>query len=116
MGGDAFAVPPQPRLRSHDPVIAESAGERDCDGAEQAPVIVVDGWAVDLSAEYLNLVAEHHDLEVFGASGTDSESNKPSQKTVEHVKREAPAWRHLAWSTPTRSFPSPTRPAFRWTG
>lgn len=30
------------------------------------------------------------------------------EEPVQDGKHEAPAWRHRAWSAPTRAFPSPT--------
>jgi hypothetical protein len=57
VGGDAFAVPAQQCFGCDDPAGAESAGEGCCDGAEQAPVIIVDFGPVDLSAQNHELVA-----------------------------------------------------------
>jgi hypothetical protein len=54
---DSAAVPTQQRLGSHDPALAEAAGERGTDRAEQRPVFVSDGWPVDLAAKDLELVA-----------------------------------------------------------
>ncbi len=86
VGGDAFAVPAQQRVGCDDPVVAESAGERCCDRAEQAAVVVVEVGPVDLSAQDGELVAKHDVLEVFGATGAHSESSKCCQKAVEDTK------------------------------
>ena len=108
MPGDASAVPAQQRLGCDDPALAEAAGERGCDGAEQVAVVIVEWGPVDLSAEHLELVAKHDDLEVFRASRTDNETGKCSDETVKDAKHDRPGWRRQPWSAPTREFPSPT--------
>ena len=54
---DSSAVPSQQHLGCHDPALAEAAGERGGDRAEQRPVCVVDGWPLHLAAKDLDLVA-----------------------------------------------------------
>jgi hypothetical protein len=66
------------------------AGECCGDRAEQGPVVVVDGWTVDLAAKHGVFVAEHDDLEVFRASGTRSETCKVGYEAVEDPKHEDP--------------------------
>jgi len=66
--GDAAAMPSQQRFGSHDPAVAESAGECGGDRAEQGPVVVIEGWSVNLAAKNHELVAQHDDLEVFGTA------------------------------------------------
>jgi len=53
-------------------------------------------------------VAQDDDLEVLRAARTHDESGECGQGSVEDAKHEAPASRFLAWSAPTREFPSPT--------
>ena len=106
--GDALAVPAQQGFGCHDPALAQSAGECRGDRPEKRPVVVVDGWPVDLAAKYLELVAKHDDLEVFRASGTDSEASKRSDETVEDAKHDHQDGGIEPWSAPTREFPSPT--------
>lgn len=62
VAGDSSTVPSQQRLGSHDPALAESAGEYSGNSAEQGPVVVTDGWPSDLAAKHLDLVAQHDDL------------------------------------------------------
>ncbi len=50
MLGDSFAVPAKQRLGCDQPALAKWAGECRGDGAEQGPVVVVDGWSLDLAA------------------------------------------------------------------
>ncbi len=44
------------------------AVQRGCDDAEQAPVVIGEVGAIDLSAEHTELVAQHDDLEVLRAA------------------------------------------------
>lgn len=66
--GDPLAVPAQQRLGRDDPAVAESAGERRGDRCEQGAVVVAEGRPADLTAQDLNLVAQHDDLEVLRAT------------------------------------------------
>ncbi len=71
----------------------ESAGERGRDRCEQAPVVIVEFGPVDLSSQHHELVAEHDDLEVFGAPRTHDESGKGDEEAVEDAKHEESGWR-----------------------
>jgi hypothetical protein len=108
MAGDAAAVPAQQRLGCHHPLFAQGAGEGFGDGAEQGSVVIGEGRPFNLASEYLNLVPEHDDLEVLGASRTDGESGECGQEAVKDAKHEALSWRHRTWSAPTPEFPAPT--------
>jgi hypothetical protein len=66
--GNAAAVPAQQGVGGDEPASTPGAGERGCDGAEQAAVIVVQVGAVGLAAQHCELVAKGHDLEVLGAA------------------------------------------------
>jgi hypothetical protein len=101
-------MPSQQRLGRDDPALASLAGERGGDRAEQTPVLIVEFGPVDLSAQDHELVAKNDDLEVLRSPATDSQTGKGSEEPVEDAKHGAPAWRHRAWSAPTRAFPSPT--------
>ena len=52
------------------------SGECRCDCAVQGPVIVGEGWPVDLAAEHVELVAHHDDLKVLAPSGTDHKASR----------------------------------------
>jgi hypothetical protein len=81
-------VPTQQCSGCHDPAVAQSAGESRGDRSEQGPVVVVGGGAVDWAAQYLELVVNDDDLEVFRASRTDSEAGKCSDETAEEAKHD----------------------------
>lgn len=49
MFGDSLAVPSQQGLGRDDPTVAESAGERCGDGAEQGPVVIGERRSSDLA-------------------------------------------------------------------
>jgi len=51
-------------------------GECGGDRSKQDPLVVVECYPVDLSAEHTELVAQHHDLEVFATCGTDREMSQ----------------------------------------
>ena len=57
MAGDPTAVPPQERVGRDQPPGTSWPGECLGDGAEQGPVVVGEGRAVDLAAEHRELVA-----------------------------------------------------------
>ena len=82
MPGDASAVPAQQGLGCHDLAVPQPAWERGGDRSEKRSIVIVDGWPVNLAAEYLELVAKHDDLEVLGASRRHSETGKCSDETV----------------------------------
>jgi hypothetical protein len=77
-----LAVPAQQRLGCHDPVFAQPTGECCGDRAEHRSVVVGEGRPANLAAEYLNLVAQHDDLQVLRASGADGESSECGQEAV----------------------------------
>ena len=65
VSGDAAAVPAKQGVGSDEPALTQAAGESGCDGAEQAPVIVVQVRSVDLASQHRELMAQDHDLEVL---------------------------------------------------
>ncbi len=71
--------------------------------------MIVEFGPVDLSAEHLELVAQHDDLEVLGPSRADEEPSEYGEDSVEDAEHNVPGWRHRGWSAPTREFPSPHR-------
>ncbi len=128
VAGDTTAVLSQQRFGCHQPAVA---GERGSDRTKQGPVVVGYRRAVQLSASHVQLVAQRDDLEVLGASGTNSEPCEGCQEAVEDTKHSEPGWRasslvsaharvsghhrpertaSRAWSAPTRRFSSPTGP------
>jgi hypothetical protein len=68
VAGDSLPVPAQQSVGGDQPTGASEAGERGCDGAEQASVVVVELGSGALALQDGELVAEHDDLEVFGAA------------------------------------------------
>jgi len=56
MPGDASTMPAQQRVGGDYPALTKPTGERCGNRGEQSPVIIVDGWPVNLAAEYQNLV------------------------------------------------------------
>lgn len=69
--GDASSMPSQQRFWCHDPALVTRARQCSSDRAEQCPIVVTDGWPLDLATQYLELVAKDNDLDVFRASGAD---------------------------------------------
>ena len=67
MSGDA-ALPAPQRVGFDEPGDTSWPGERNCDHAEQAPVVIGEVGAIDLSAEHTELVAQDDDLEVLAAA------------------------------------------------
>ncbi len=61
-------------------------GERGGDGAEQGSITIVDFGSVDLAADDGELVAEHDDLEVFGATGTEGKAGQSGYEAIENAK------------------------------
>ena len=49
--GDAATVPSEQSVRGDDPGVPSWAGERGGEGAQQRPVVVVDGGSVDLASQ-----------------------------------------------------------------
>ena len=55
--GDTVAMPAQQRVRGDEPASPEPTGEGSGDRAEKGPVVVIDGWSVDLAAKHGEVVA-----------------------------------------------------------
>jgi len=55
--GDTAAMPAQLRVGGDEPAEPEPTGEDGGDRAEKGPVVVIDGWSVDLAAKHGELVA-----------------------------------------------------------
>jgi len=68
LAGDSASVPAEKGVGGDDPTGTQLAGERGCDGAEQGSVFVVEVGSAGLAPEDAQLMAEHDDLEVLGAS------------------------------------------------
>ncbi len=106
-------MPSKQCVGGDEAAVASWLGECGGDRSEQRSVIVVEGWPVGLSAEDLDLMAEHDDLEVLGATGTDSEAGQGSDEAVEnarHSRSASPAFRlvnpHDRIFRPPQGFPA----------
>ncbi len=108
VSGDSAPVPAQQRLGCHDPAMTQPARECGCDRAKHCAIVVVDGRPVHLASQNLELVAQHDDLEVFRASGTNGQPSQSGHEAVKEARHDRPGWRHRPCSAPTRDFPSPT--------
>jgi hypothetical protein len=86
VSGDSSAVPAEQRVGGDDPAGASWAGERGGDGTEQGPITVVDFESVDLAADDGELVAEHDDLEVLGATGTEGKTGQSGYEAIGNAK------------------------------
>jgi hypothetical protein len=86
--GDAPSVLPKERVGCYELADASLRGESGSDCAEEGPVVVVECWPVDLSAEHAELVAQHDDFEVFAASGTDRETGQGGDDSIQNAVHE----------------------------
>jgi uncharacterized protein (DUF1778 family) len=81
-------MPAKQRVRRDDPTVTEPAQECRRDRGEQAAVVVVNGRSVVVALEDAELVAEHHDLEVFGPSGANGEHRERREDSVEEAEHD----------------------------
>jgi len=106
VSGDAAAVPAKEGVGGDEPAGASGEGERGCDRAEHAPVVIVEGRPVDLAAEYAELVAQHDEFEVLRAPRTHSQTRQRRQKPVQDAI-------HGASGSAGSAAGQPPRPSFR---
>ncbi len=86
--GGASSMPAKQCVGGDEPAVASWSGERGGDRGEERSVVVVEGWPVGLSAEDLDLMAQHDDLEVLGPSGADREAGQRRDEGVQNSVHE----------------------------
>ena len=106
--GDSLPVPAQQSVGGDQPAGASGAGERGCDGSEQASVVVVELGSGALALQDSELVAEHEDLEVLGAFRAYGQACQRRQEPVEDTKHENKDAACRPWSAPPTEFRAPT--------
>jgi hypothetical protein len=84
--GDSPAMPSEEGVGGDEPAGSTTPGECGCDRAEQRLVAVVECRSVDLAAQDAELMAEHDDLEVLGATGTKGETSERSNEAVQNAR------------------------------
>jgi hypothetical protein len=88
VSGDAPAVPSKEGVGGDELAITMWSGQCGGDCAEEGPVIVVEGWPVDLSAEHTKLVAQHDDLQLFAAPRANCEAGQSGDEAVQNSVHE----------------------------
>jgi hypothetical protein len=74
--GDVASVSSKQGVWCDEPSVAALPGECLGDSTEQRPVVVVQRWPLLLAAQYDELMAQHDDLDVFGAHRPYSEARQ----------------------------------------
>jgi predicted nuclease of restriction endonuclease-like (RecB) superfamily len=86
MLGDELAVPTQQCVWRDQPPLPLGRRECPCDRGEEGPVVVVQFERFRVALEDSELVAEHDDLEVLGATGPGSQSGEADEEPVEETE------------------------------
>lgn len=108
--GDPPAMPPQQRVRFDDPTATGPATQRLGDRSQQGPIAVVDRRSVDLAAQDCELVPQHDDLNVLGATRPDGEPDEAGHEDIQGASHHLIIGWRSPRSTATAEFPAPTPP------
>ena len=82
-------MPAQQRVGGDQPAVTSWPGQGLCDGGEQGPVVVGEHRTAGAATEDVELVTQHDDLEVLGATGTNRQARQPGDKAIQDAMHEA---------------------------